>query len=115
MQSLMNVHFSSAALAAALRERPAMLYFVFNAAVIAVIVAHDLTTGEFVAQVQLQSNPSDTSAPYAASSRHHCGTRRHHRRVRGPGPSTITIWNWSVHTYTLITPGLLLLLLPSLT
>jgi hypothetical protein len=32
-------------------DRPAMLYFVFNAGVIAVIVAHDLTEGIFVAQV----------------------------------------------------------------
>jgi hypothetical protein len=31
--------------------RPAMLYFVFNAGVIAVLVAHDLTQGTFVAQV----------------------------------------------------------------
>lgn len=51
MQSLINVHFSSQALAARLAERPAMLYFTFNAGVIAVIVAHDLTQGEFVAQV----------------------------------------------------------------
>lgn len=52
IQSLMNVHFSSPQLARRLRTaRPAMLYFVFNAQVIVVIVAHDLTTGEFVAQV----------------------------------------------------------------
>jgi hypothetical protein len=51
MQSLMNVHFSSAALARKLTDRPAMLYFAYNAQVIAVIVAHDLNTGEFVAQV----------------------------------------------------------------
>lgn len=51
MQSLMNVHFSSASLARQLAERPAMLYFAYNAHVVAVIVAHDLTTGEFVAQV----------------------------------------------------------------
>lgn len=34
-----------------LLDRPAMLYFVFNAGVIAVVVAHDLTQGIFVAQV----------------------------------------------------------------
>ncbi len=52
IQSLMNVHFSSAVLAACLREAgPAMLYFVFNTDVIAVVVAHDLLSGEFVAQV----------------------------------------------------------------
>jgi hypothetical protein len=32
-------------------ERAAMLYFVFNKSVVAVIVAHDLQRGEFVAQV----------------------------------------------------------------
>ena len=33
------------------RSRAAMLYFVFNAEVVAVLVAHDLRVGEFVAQV----------------------------------------------------------------
>lgn len=76
MQSLMNVHFSSPALAAALRQRPAMLYFVFNASVIAVIVAHDLTTGEFVAQVTAPASHSltmhavDARSPAAAMVSH---------------------------------------------
>lgn len=52
MQSLINIHFYSPSLAAQLADRPAMLYFVFNASVIAVIVAHDLTKGNFVAQVK---------------------------------------------------------------
>ena len=46
IQSLINVHFFSAALATALRARPAMLYFAFNADVVAVVVAHDLQKGE---------------------------------------------------------------------
>ena len=53
MQHLVNVHFTSASLAARLRrdDRAAMLYFVFNPAVVAVVVAHDLRNGEFVAQI----------------------------------------------------------------
>jgi 2-polyprenyl-6-methoxyphenol hydroxylase-like FAD-dependent oxidoreductase len=53
MQHLINVHFSSPALGASLLEsgRAAMLYFIFNADVIAVVVAHDLRRGEFVAQL----------------------------------------------------------------
>ena len=35
------------------RSRAAMLYFVFNADVVAVLVAHDLRVGEFVAQARL--------------------------------------------------------------
>ena len=42
MQHLINVHFHSPTLAAALRNNPGMLYFVFNPDVIAVLVAHDL-------------------------------------------------------------------------
>ena len=53
MQHLVNVHFTSKTLASRLRTegRAAMLYFVFNPDVVAVVVAHDLRTGEFVAQV----------------------------------------------------------------
>ena len=53
MQHLVNVHFTSRTLAARLREddRAAMLYFVFNPDVVAVVVAHDLRNGEFVAQI----------------------------------------------------------------
>eukprot|EP00897_Mesotaenium_endlicherianum_P009928 jgi/Mesen1/8964/ME000056S08369 len=56
LQHFVNVHFCSRALGAALlapgaRARPAMLYFVFNERAIAVVVAHDLARGEFVAQV----------------------------------------------------------------
>lgn len=53
MQHLINIHFAAPRLAAHLLAsgRAAMLYFVFNPAVVAVIVAHDLRSGEFVAQV----------------------------------------------------------------
>ena len=53
MQHLVNVHFTSQTLAARLRrdDRAAMLYFVFNPDVVAVMVAHDLRNGEFVAQI----------------------------------------------------------------
>ena len=53
MQHLVNVHFTSRTLAARLRrdDRAAMLYFVFNPDVVAVVVAHDLRNGEFVAQI----------------------------------------------------------------
>ena len=53
MQHLVNVHFTSRKLADALRaaNRAAMLYFVFNPDVVAVVVAHDFTIGEFVAQI----------------------------------------------------------------
>lgn len=50
-QHLLNVHFRSAALSRLAAARPAMLYFVFNASVVAVLVAHDIGRGEFVAQV----------------------------------------------------------------
>eukprot|EP00624_Nannochloropsis_granulata_P000109 evm.model.NODE_1036_length_14192_cov_28.241686.3 len=51
IQHLVNVHFSSRALAQATEHRPAMLFFLFNAQVICVLVAHHFPTGEFVAQL----------------------------------------------------------------
>ncbi len=51
IQHLMNVHFSSKELARATEQRPAMLYFLYNKAVICVLVAHHFETGEFVAQL----------------------------------------------------------------
>jgi 2-polyprenyl-6-methoxyphenol hydroxylase-like FAD-dependent oxidoreductase len=52
LQHLMNVHFYSSQLAERLRSRtPAMLYFVYNSAGIAVLVAHAFNRGEFVAQI----------------------------------------------------------------
>lgn len=51
MQHLLNAHFTSTALANIAARRPAMLYFVFNPEVVAVVVAHDISRGEFVAQV----------------------------------------------------------------
>ena len=52
MQHLVNIHFTAPQLKSSLRGREAMLYFVFNPNVIAVLVAHDISTGEFVAQVK---------------------------------------------------------------
>ena len=54
MQHLMNIHFRSQELGNMLlssKERRGMLYFVFNPSVIAVVVAHSLQDGEFVAQI----------------------------------------------------------------
>lgn len=51
MQHLINVHFKSPDLAALLSSNPAMLYFVLSSNVIMVIVAHDLQTGSFAAQI----------------------------------------------------------------
>jgi 2-polyprenyl-6-methoxyphenol hydroxylase-like FAD-dependent oxidoreductase len=55
IQHLMNVHFESTELGALLRQeeggRRGMLYFVFNERVVLVLVAHNLQTGEFVAQL----------------------------------------------------------------
>lgn len=53
MQNLISVHFFSKQLGRQLlaTPEPGMLYFVFNPAVIAVVVAHNLEAGEFVAQV----------------------------------------------------------------
>lgn len=51
MQHLMNIHFHAPELWPLLAQRPAMLYFVFNADVVSVLVAHDLRSGELVAQV----------------------------------------------------------------
>ena len=50
MQHLVNIHFKAPGLKSLLRGREAMLYFVFNPSVIAVLVAHDISRGEYVAQ-----------------------------------------------------------------
>ena len=52
LQHLINVHFISTQLAENLRTRiPAMLYFVYSSAGVAVLVAHSFKRGEFVAQI----------------------------------------------------------------
>lgn len=53
LQKLISVHFLSKDLGQQLlaTPEPGMLYFVFNSRVIAVVVAHNLEAGEFVAQV----------------------------------------------------------------
>ncbi len=83
MQHLLNIHFYAPRLWERVHERPAMLYFVFNADVIAVLVAHDLQRGEMVAQVDplwhanLQpsswTNNSCTDMLCCATARSHVG------------------------------------------
>ncbi|KZV39975.1 hypothetical protein F511_15637 [Dorcoceras hygrometricum] len=52
LQKLVSIHFMSQDLGQFLiKERPGMLFFVFNTEAIGVIVAHDLLQGEFVLQV----------------------------------------------------------------
>ncbi len=52
IQHLINVHFFSPQLAERLRSRiPAMLYFIYTSSGVAVLVAHALKKGEFVAQI----------------------------------------------------------------
>ena len=52
LQHLINVHFFSSELSEWLRSRiPAMLYFVYASAGVAVLVAHAFKRGEFVAQI----------------------------------------------------------------
>lgn len=51
MQHLVNIHFFSKELWHQLKERAAMLYFVFSNQAIVVLVAHNLQEGEMVAQV----------------------------------------------------------------
>ncbi len=52
LQHLINVHFFSLELSEWLRSRiPAMLYFVYSSAGVAVLVAHAFKRGEFVAQI----------------------------------------------------------------
>lgn len=57
LQHLMSIHFTWQQLGQVLlsRGRGGMLYFVFNRQVVAVVVAHDLSRGEFVAQVGCQA------------------------------------------------------------
>ena len=51
LQHLVNIHFFSKELWHRLKDRPAMLYFVFSSQAIVVLVAHNLQEGEMVAQV----------------------------------------------------------------
>jgi hypothetical protein len=73
-QQMINVHFTSAALAAALRERnaQAMLYFVYAPEVIGVIVAHNLGTGEFALQLPSFGPPLDSNELVARFTDQHC-------------------------------------------
>jgi hypothetical protein len=73
-QQMINVHFTSAALAAALRERnaQAMLYFVYAPDAIGVIVAHNLGTGEFALQLPGFGPPLDPKELAARFTEEHC-------------------------------------------
>ncbi|KAL5698301.1 hypothetical protein ACHQM5_029359 [Ranunculus cassubicifolius] len=52
LQKLISVHFISKDLGQyLLNERPGMLFFIFNVEAIGVLVAHDLSEGEFVLQI----------------------------------------------------------------
>ena len=51
LQHFKSIHFVAPALAEAAAERPAMLYFVFGPSAIAVLVAHNIAQGEWVAQI----------------------------------------------------------------
>nr|TKW36459.1 hypothetical protein SEVIR_2G441400v2 [Setaria viridis] len=52
LQKLVSVHFLSRDLGRYLsRQRPGMLFFIFNPGAIGVLVAHDLENGEFVLQI----------------------------------------------------------------
>lgn len=55
MQHLVNIHFFSKDLWHHVKDRPAMLYFVFSSQAIVVLVAHNLQEGEMVAQVSARS------------------------------------------------------------
>ncbi|OQR91812.1 polyketide hydroxylase [Achlya hypogyna] len=70
LQSLVNVHFTSHKLSAYARTCPAMLYFVFNPAVIGVLIAHDLPNGEWV--FQIPCFPADPKQPLAEFSKAQC-------------------------------------------
>lgn len=66
MQKLISVHFFSKELGQLLLStpEPGMLYFVFNPKVIAVVVAHNLEAGEFVAQVSASQLKQSLSSCY---------------------------------------------------
>uniref|UniRef100_A0A0G4ICN7 FAD-binding domain-containing protein n=1 Tax=Chromera velia CCMP2878 TaxID=1169474 RepID=A0A0G4ICN7_9ALVE len=51
LQNLINVYFTSKELGRMAKERPGMLYFVFNQRSVVVLVAHNMEGGEFVAQI----------------------------------------------------------------
>ena len=67
LQHLINIHFHSPSLAARLRQKPAMLFFVFSHDVILILVAHNLDTGVDVSQplctpVSVQTSQAQTQS-----------------------------------------------------
>ena len=66
LQHFVSVAFRSRDLAARLRARPAMLYFVFNQETTSVVVAHNLDEGLFNLQFPVfppAERPGDAAAP----------------------------------------------------
>lgn len=51
LQNFMNIHFTSKQLAEACRQRPAMIYFIYNPEAVVVLVMHSEADAEFVLQV----------------------------------------------------------------
>ena len=68
LESFVSVHFRSPDLWPRMGGRAAMLYFVFNPASIACVVAHDLAAGEWVAQVPLRLLACPSVPPIRLSS-----------------------------------------------
>lgn len=73
-QQMINVHFTSAALASALQKQDAlaMLYFVYAPEVIGVVVAHNLGTGEFALQLPSFGPPLSPEEVAARFTPLHC-------------------------------------------
>ena len=94
-QHFKSVHFESPALAEHVRAFPAMLYFVFGPSAIAVLVAHNIPQGQWVAQIPffpgLQAgDPSLAlpSFPRISPRLSHVGMPIH---IRHPTPSDLSV------------------------
>ena len=110
MQHLINIHFISPQLGAALKRsnRQGMLYFIFGPRVIAVMVAHNLDAGEFVAQIPyfppLQSIADFTEETCAAIVRRAAGDATLPLHVK-----TVRAWAMSAETAATYSSGRVLL------
>ena len=110
MQHLINIHFISPQLGAELKRsgRQGMLYFVFGPGVIAVIVGHNLDTGEFVAQIPyfppLQTPEDFTKETCAAIVRRAAGNASLPLELK-----TIRPWSMSAETAASYRSGRVLL------
>jgi 2-polyprenyl-6-methoxyphenol hydroxylase-like FAD-dependent oxidoreductase len=110
MQHLINIHFISPQLGAELKRsgRQGMLYFVFGPGVIAVMVGHNLDTGEFVAQIPyfppLQTPEDFTKDACAAIVRRAAGNASLSLELK-----TIKPWSMSAETAETYRSGRVLL------